>query len=261
MFILYKKCESWQDELPYIKKYKSSRFITDTPRDSVIVGRYSVMPYYSDVEEELRVTKNSCLINSVEQHNFITGMEWIDILDTFPTYINHGWSSVPDCDNGWVVKGKVNSRKFRWNTHMRAKTREELKEVSMRLSDDLFIFDQGLVIREYVELEKVDEEGINGLPITNEWRFFFCYGELVDYGFYWPYSEEIPEICQEGIKFAQSQADLISDRVNFFVIDIAKKKDGEWIVVEINDGQMSGLSEISPESFYYNLNNVFNKHK
>ena len=42
---------------------------------------------------------------------------------------------------------------------------------------------------------------------------------------------------------------------NFFVIDIAQKEDGDWIIIEVNDGQQSGLSENSADILYQNLYN------
>lgn len=36
-------------------------------------------------------------------------------------------------------------------------------------------------------------------------------------------------------------------------MDIAQKEDGGWVVVELNDGSMSGLSCIDPDELYNNL--------
>ena len=41
--------------------------------------------------------------------------------------------------------------------------------------------------------------------------------------------------------------------VRFLVVDVAETAAGEWIVVEVNDGEMSGLACIEPEGFYANL--------
>jgi glutathione synthase/RimK-type ligase-like ATP-grasp enzyme len=41
----------------------------------------------------------------------------------------------------------------------------------------------------------------------------------------------------------------------FYTLDIAKMGD-KWRVVEINDGQMSGLSCIDSESFYSKLSSL-----
>jgi hypothetical protein len=57
-------------------------------------------------------------------------------------------------------------------------------------------------------------------------------------------------------EFIQKVIDRVKDKVNFFVMDIAKTQSGDWIVVELNDGQMSGLSENDPNVLYKNLKHL-----
>ena len=57
----------------------------------------------------------------------------------------------------------------------------------------------------------------------------------------------------EAINFVQSILSLISTHVNFYVVDVAQKEDGNFIVIELNDAQMSGLSDNRPENLYGNL--------
>jgi hypothetical protein len=37
---------------------------------------------------------------------------------------------------------------------------------------------------------------------------------------------------------------------NFYVVDVAQTEKGDWIVIELNDGQQSGLSDNSPVALY-----------
>jgi hypothetical protein len=39
----------------------------------------------------------------------------------------------------------------------------------------------------------------------------------------------------------------------FFVLDLAQTIAGSWIVVEVNDGQMSGLSGCDADTLYRNM--------
>ncbi len=99
------------------------------------------------------------------------------------------------------------------------------------------------------------------MPMTNEYRCFFYKNKLVDYGYYWSCLDDLSKINIEdfektGLPFAKKIAKMIQKHTTFFVLDIAKDVDGKWWVVEINDGQMSGLSTIPPERFYSNLNMV-----
>ena len=48
-------------------------------------------------------------------------------------------------------------------------------------------------------------------------------------------------------------AKIICKKCNFFVLDIAKKASGGYIVIEANDAQMSGLSLVDAKKLYTNL--------
>lgn len=54
-------------------------------------------------------------------------------------------------------------------------------------------------------------------------------------------------------EFIQEVIEKIGDEVPFYVVDVAKTDEGNWIVIELNDGQMSGLSANPPKIFYKNL--------
>jgi hypothetical protein len=166
------------------------------------------------------------------------------------------WGDLPEAS--YIIKGRTNSRKFQWNTHMFAKDKKSIVSVVTRALDDGLINSQGVIVREYVPLKKLDE-GINGLPISNEWRFFFYGKTLLAKGFYWSSCPEVfdqAECTDEMIKMAKEIAVIVSKKANFFVLDMAEKavkgKTG-CILVEVNDGCMSGTSMCDPEELYYNL--------
>lgn len=45
---------------------------------------------------------------------------------------------------------------------------------------------------------------------------------------------------------------------NFYVVDVAQTESGDWLVVELNEGQMSGLSDNNPDIFYSALKQSIN---
>jgi hypothetical protein len=45
----------------------------------------------------------------------------------------------------------------------------------------------------------------------------------------------------------------LSEPPTYYVIDVAKTAAGKWILIELNDGQMSGLSDNDPDVLYSNL--------
>ena len=235
------------------KYFPTLEFRTFVDENALIIGRFSVLPFYEELENELKL-KNSHLINSFKQHKYIADIMnyYEDVKDFTPkTYTE--WGNLPE--GAYVVKGRTNSRKHQWNTHMFAKNKKELLNVIHRIFDDGFIANQGIVVREYVPLKQIDE-GINGLPITNEWRFFFYKEHLLNVGYYWASHPEAKEkaILHNGmVNFATDVACIISENANFFVLDIAEKADGKFMLVEVNDGQMSGLSMCDPDSLYRNF--------
>jgi hypothetical protein len=127
------------------------------------------------------------------------------------------------------------------------------------LMNDPMISEQGVIIREFIPL-KTFEVGINGQPFTNEWRFFYYKKECLAVNYYWSQCSHIPKLENlnpQAYLCAQQAASLVKDRVNFFVVDVAEGSDGIWRVIELNDAQMSGLSEIDPDVLYSNLSKVF----
>lgn len=258
MQIYFRKSKDTEDEYNECKKYfhvvPNRALLTES--GGTVICRYSALPFNKELENDLVVMGLSPINSSVE-HSYIAEMDWIyDITEyTFPTYFN--LHQVPLKNYPIVIKGRTNSRKFEWNTRMFANNLTEANDISTELSHDPLIGPQGLVFRQYVPLETY-EVGINDMPMTNEWRCFFYKGKLIDYGFYWSILDDMTKIGenefeQTGLVFAHTIAQIIKEHTNFYVIDVARDIHGKWWVVEINDGQMSGLSCIPPDRFYFNL--------
>ncbi len=228
--------------------------------NSLVIARYSCLPFYKELEEDLNKL-NSRLINTYQEHRYIANFEYYNDVEkyTFKTYFS--FEELPE-NKSFVVKGRTNSRKHKWNSMMFAKDKRTAIEIGLALMDDALTNEQGIIIREYEELETF-EYSINGLPITNEWRLFFLGDQLIDYGYYWSNIDDMrhidnarQDVIENGLSFAKNIASIIKNKTNFFVVDIAKTRAGEWKLVELNDGQMSGLSMIDPKSFYLKLNNA-----
>lgn len=221
--------------------------------NSLVIGRYSVLPFYKELELDLEI-QSSRLINSFAQHQYVANFDYYEDLKhlTPKTYFN--LADVPKDGGPFVVKGRTNSRKFDWERKMFAPTYQDAARIVWELEmDDALVREQGAIIREFVPL-KVLEVGINGLPFANEWRFFFYKRDILCFEFYWTIAEQRGEMDADGIAFAQEVGKIASQRVNFFVVDIAEKASGGWVLIELNDGQMSGLSGCDPELLYRNLN-------
>lgn len=228
------------------------------PNDSRVIARYSALPYYMELEADLQVN-GAQLLNTYKQHQWVAQMDWAydeGVLKglTPKTYFGSNYYKLPE--GAYVLKGRTNSRKNKWGTHMFAPTKAQVQVVATRLLDDELIYDQGLVIREYIPLKQLDT-AINGLPIVNEWRTFWYGTHLLASGYYWqashPESEEKANFSHEGLDLAYKAAELVAPHVPFFVLDVAEKEDGGWTVVEVNDGQMSGLCGCKADDLYGTL--------
>lgn len=221
--------------------------------DALVLARYSVLPFYIETQFDL-AARGSRLLNTYTQHRYVADISnwYYDFADVTP----QTWITPSDCPlntpGSFVLKGETNSKKHLWKTHMFAETRANVGAVMSRLLDDTMISQQQIVLRQFEEFERLDT-GTHGLPVTNEWRFFALNGEVLAGGFYWAnFSEVAPgaETERAARLFAEVVAQRVGDKCPFVVIDVAHRTDGEWRLVELNDGQMSGLGLTDPDHLY-----------
>lgn len=264
--VLFRKEISIENEFENCEQFLPTfEFRSQIPKDSLVIGRYSALPYYQELESELALN-GSKLINTYAQHKWVADlMDWGGDYGALKgltprTWVN--WARLPD-QTSFVLKGRTNSRKQQWKTHMFAETKEDVPVVARRLLDDSLIQDQGVIIREYVPLKSFGL-GLNELPITNEWRTFWLVWEdqvhCLGSGFYWEasHSEYSAQayFADEGKALARKAAELVAPHVGFFVLDVAETQQGDWIVVEVNDGQMSGPCGVNTQELYQTMNSI-----
>lgn len=252
--ILFRLSLEHEEELAVAKKYfHCVTRRTECQADSLVIGRYSVLPFYEELEADLN-NRNCRLVNSFDQHKWIANFEYYEDLK------EHTPESWTDDDfyrcqhpGPFVLKGRTNSRKHQWDTHMFALTKRAASEMANELMNDPLIGPQGVIYRKFIPLVTF-EVGINGLPFTNEWRIFYYKGKRLSHGYYWTNASSSPaSIKQAGLDFADEVAKKVAEHVNFFVLDVAETESGEWILIEVNDGCMSGLSANDPDILYKNL--------
>jgi hypothetical protein len=253
--ILFREDQSTRDE----KKEAELHFPVATSRldcdgFDLVIPRYSVLPFYRELESDLK-RLGTKLINTYSEHQYVANFDYYHDIEQYTPKTWFRPVDVPKDSGPWILKGRTNSRKFQWNEKMYAETWEDLMEVHRELSNDALIGDQGVIIRKFEKL-KVVSESIAGPPFTNEWRFFYYKGQLLSFGYYWSSSEVEGVIDSQGLGLAQKVADIVKESVPFVVIDVAQKLDGSWIVIELNDGQMSGLSNNDPKALYSNLKEI-----
>lgn len=250
--VLFRNSPEFNDEQQVCQKYFHTLNQRTSCDNQLVVARYSALPFYRELELDL-LNLGCRLINTYQEHLWIANFDYYTDLAEFTP---ESWDdySFPYCKRSgpFVVKGRTNSRKLDWDTLMFAPTKRDAMKIAAKLSGDGLIGPQGIVYRKYVPLRTFGL-GFNGLPYTNEFRFFFLRERLLSCGYYWSGSDSLGQISQDAIALAQRIAKIAAEHVPFFVLDIAETAEGNWILIEVNDGQMSGLSENNPNTLYSNL--------
>lgn len=255
--VLFRKSLAEEGEIEVCRKYfYTVEYRSDIPRNSFVIPRYSYLPYPLEFEHDIK-NIGGALINSYDQHRWIADFEWYDVLkDYTPESWTYDNFFLCQYEGPFIAKGATNSRKNQWNSMMFAQTKRRASEIACELKNDGLICNQKIIYRKYIPLENL-EIGINGLPFSNEWRFFFYKDKRLSHGFYWSISEHIPKECNTQLEdFAEMLAGIVKDYANFYVLDVAMTEKQEPILVEINDGCCSGLSECCAEELYFNLKKV-----
>lgn len=153
-----------------------------------------------------------------------------------------------------IVKDYVKSQKHYWNEACyipnAADSERAWKVVSrfLELQDESSV--GGLAFREHVELASIGHHERSGMPLGREFRSFWLDGKVVAVFPNWGKRDESGEYPAVE-KFAE-----IASRVQsrFFAMDIAQLADGRWIIMELGDGQVSGLpDDCDVDSFYSRL--------
>lgn len=234
--------------------------VLDLGAGDVVIPRYSMLPFYQDQVRDIE-RSGARIINSWNQHRYVADfMRWYpDLIGETPV----SWprpSDVPTNHPGpFVLKGGTNSRKGQWFTHMYARDRAGMLAVATRLQDDSLIGDQGVVVREFVWFDALMTQ-VNGMPVAREFRVFVLGTRVMGAGWYW--SSVTEDMTDMGIEIPSPneiprdwfmKVVAATTSCPFRVIDVAQTMTGEWMVVELNDGQMSGLSDVNPDELYGNL--------
>lgn len=111
----------------------------------------------------------------------------------------------------------------------------------------------GLVFREFVELEPAGAHPVSGMPLSREFRLFFLDARLIACSPGW----DVDDFAVEAPPFASFRETARSVASRFFSMDIAQCREGRWIIIELGDGQVTGLpSGIDRSAFYAELATV-----
>lgn len=170
----------------------------------------------------------------------------------------------------YIVKDYVKSRKHEWaeacyipDIQDSEKAKSIILNFVTRQGDELV---GGIVLREFVQLRRTGTHPQSGMPLSEEYRIFVLTDNwkasvsrdpsckipesphrtlLIDG--YW---EERPEF-----RLSEEERAWVNNLTNrvespFVSIDLARRADGTLMVMELGDGQVSGLQQMAAERLY-----------
>lgn len=151
----------------------------------------------------------------------------------------------------YIVKDYVKSRKHEWfdacyinNIEDESNSESIIKNFIERQGTDLV---GGVVLRQFEKLNSIGYHEKSGMPISEEYRIFVFAGRIMTVSHYWQESKTIGLSDDEWAWLENCSKKVKS---NFITMDIARREDGKLIIMELGDGQVSGLQQIKPKEFY-----------
>ena len=170
---------------------------------------------------------------------------WTDSRD-----LNEAVSLLDSFNGAVIVKDWVKSRKHEWyeacfirDAHERKAAIGVIRRFIERQGSDMI---GGVVLREYLPLKAIGWHKRSGMPLSEEYRAFFLCGRLIALTPYWEGEKgNLTDKEREKIEALGNRA-----KSNFFTMDVARTVGGHIIVMELGDGQVSGLQQLNTEIFY-----------
>lgn len=104
-----------------------------------------------------------------------------------------------------------------------------------------------IVIRKFEKLKSIGVHEKSKMPISHEYRTYVYNGKIISQSPYWDSALKNPP----PIEFINSISDRLKCKSNLFTIDSALKQNGEWICIEIGDGQVSSLPDLLDKKDYF----------
>lgn len=246
-----------------IKSVKRITF-ADNPETAIYRGWMLKPKYYSQLFIALK-EKQINLINTPEQYEFCHYLPTsYDLIKehtpkTIWLYKDEYEGNVEELhirlsvfgNKPLIVKDFVKSRKHEWEDACYIPDASKKEKVACvvsnfvsRQGEDL---NEGIVLREFVNLEFLSYHPKSNMPLSKEFRVFFLNHEPAIVLKYWDegeYESSKPDLS--------SFLSLVKEvKSNFFTMDIAKLETGEWIIVELGDGQVSGLPDNADMNAFY----------
>ncbi|WP_110513443.1 ATP-grasp domain-containing protein [Herpetosiphon llansteffanensis] len=141
-----------------------------------------------------------------------------------------------------IIKDYVKSRKYEWheacfipNASDQAQSAKVIQTFIERQGADLV---GGVVLRAWHALEIWQAHQQSGLALAYEYRSFWLDGRLLWATPYWDHQPSQP--TPDWARYAELAQQVQS---RFWTLDLALTQTGAWLIIELGDGQVSGLPD------------------
>jgi hypothetical protein len=155
-------------------------------------------------------------------------------------------------DSALLVKDFVKSQKHHWDTACFIPSAKDKQRVQSIIQNFLQLqgkdLNEGLVFRKYIPLQDLAIHSKSQMPLKEEYRLFFINKKLLGCYDYWEEGEYLNEDLPPVATF-EDMAEKVDS--NFFTMDIAKTQSGEWLIIELGDGQVAGLPDKASRDMFY----------
>jgi len=150
-----------------------------------------------------------------------------------------------------IVKDYVKSEKHYWDTACFVQNSNDIPKLAETINNFIDLredyLNEGIVLREYIGLHNLTSHSKSGMPLSEEYRLFFYKNDFLCMYNYW--EEGIYSSIDFDIKNFESIAKNVES--NFFTMDIAKDIHGNFFIIELGDGQVSGIPENEDKNIIY----------
>jgi len=237
-------CDTAENAFAYIPTF-------DTLQLGIWVGYIPTPERYTAIYEAA-LTRNIRLVNTLDQYQ--TAMEFDRFYpllgDLTPksriiTAPDQVATAASELGFPLFVKGAVKSNKEQGWRACVAETMPEL----ISIADDLFVREQRsrgrVILRTLARLRTIATD-YQAFPLGREYRVFVYQNCVLAYGFYWDEYADSIKLSSGEQQAIQTLAVEAARRVGtpFIAVDIGQLESGDWIVIEVGDGQFSGLSQV-----------------
>lgn len=243
--------------IPIIAKYSVANGYKEYCKDLKNLG---LIPINSPIQSEWS-SKISCWYHDLYQ---FTPQTWFNPFEN-PIIRN----ILKDHNGPFFVRYDTKSKRELWKTHAYAADFKSLIDMSQRLTEDYKFDNEIVAVREFKQFKTYSSKNDNiyrsfsGQPIIKEFRIHRLLKQELCRHFYWePFQEEIENehgsihSCDVPTEWLKQVTDIADSYSNFYALDIAQLPSGEWMVIEINEGQQAGIHTDYLDLYYNKMNSI-----